>query len=112
MQFWRECQDAASEEYMTVARRLSGNEKRTKSTIWEDGRSFGIGQQLVIAGAQVRITEDVEGALQYVSLSMTGACCRELSLSELERYAKLCGRSAGPDAECLGQRGAVGFIVV
>jgi len=47
MQFWRECQDAASEKCVYVAGKLL----RTKSTIWEDRRSFRIGQQFVIAGA-------------------------------------------------------------
>ena len=70
---------------------LAGHQKRAKSTIRKYGRSFGIGQQGVIASAQFRLTNDVEGSLQLHSLAARNAC----RLSSRSRSLKATRSSAG-----------------
>jgi hypothetical protein len=66
---------------LSVSRRLTSNQQGAKSTIRKYGRDFGIAQQRVIAGAQFRLTDDVEGLLQRHSLAASSSCGLELQVA-------------------------------
>src|SRR5271157_4883328 len=72
-EIWRKGENAVRKERRSVTGGLAGNEKRAKSSIRKHGRGFGISQHRVIASAQFRLTNDVEGPLQRHSFSVPPA---------------------------------------
>src|SRR6516165_10038955 len=60
-ELWRERQNTASKECLSVTGRFASNEQRAKAAVRKHSGGFGVGQQRVIAGTQVRLTNDVEG---------------------------------------------------
>src|ERR1035438_10068419 len=101
MEIWRKRQNTPGEESLTVTRRLTSHEKRAKATIRKYGWCFGIGQQRVIASAQFRLANDVEGPLQCHSLVVRDPCRFEFQITQFESYAKLGGRSASRGTQTL-----------
>src|SRR5271157_2543783 len=56
-------QDASDEEDLTVPRSIPGHEKRAEAPVREEYGALRVGQQLVVAGAQLGLGQDVKGPL-------------------------------------------------
>jgi hypothetical protein len=110
--FRRKRQNAASEECASITRRLSRNQKRSKPTIGKYRRGFGVSEQCVIASAQVRLTNDVEGSFQGHALCEWCSRRFEFQAAKFESYAQFCRRSLHGDAQQVVERRSRGSIIL
>jgi len=86
-EIWRERQNATSEEGLSVTGRFASNEQRAKPAVRKHSGGAGVGQQCVIAGTQLWLTDDIEGPLQRRALAAGSAARFKLQVAQFECYA-------------------------
>ena len=93
----REPENALGKKRQPIARALSTYNERAKAAVRKQGRGLGISQQSVIASAQFRLAQQVEGALQFELRA--ARTIGQLQLAQLKGHPQLRGRSTGRDFE-------------